>query len=215
MKLGDGNYKYRDGSIWAPNPAEMLYKEVRSMHPDVDKPVRCLVSIGCGQSKHTHIPANTALSITKNNQDPDVVLREKCRDGELEYFRLCGPPDLSDQKIKDWKASRSGKETFQSLETAVENYVRDESVRKKMEQCANLLVDRRRARAATPRWGRFALGLCYVCSKCETKSRTVHFDDADDYIDHLQWIHKGPPPDDVLYFEYRRLLENSRISTVR
>lgn len=215
VKLGDGNYKYRDGSIWAPNPAEVLYKEVKSMHPDVDKPVRCLISIGCGQSKHTHSPANSALSITKNRQDPDVVLQKKCLEGELEYFRLCGPLNLSDQKIKDWKTSRNGKETFQSLKAAADNYVKNESVRKQMEQCAKLLVDRRQARATTPRWGRFALGLCYVCPKCETKSRTVHFDDADDYIDHLQWIHEGPPPDDVLYYEYKRLLEHSRISTVR
>ena len=215
VKLGDGNYKYRDGSIWAPNPAELLYKEVKSMHPDVDKPVRCLVSIGCGQSKHTHSPANSALSIAKNRQDPDVVLQRKCLEGELEYFRLCGPLDLSDQKIKDWKTSRNGKETFESLKAAADNYVKNESVRKQIEQCAKLIVDRRQARAATPRWGRFALGLCYVCSKCETKSRTVHFDDADDYIDHLQWIHEGPPPDDVLYYEYKRLLEHSRISTVR
>jgi hypothetical protein len=179
--------KFRDGALWMANPSMELYREVHSMHPDVDSPIYCFVSIGCGKQKRGGLPLLRPSLYEREQRKVDDVLQSRKRvvGQKFDYFRLNGPADLIDVKPSDWKVESNRKSITNRIERATKKYLEPPEVKKEIERLAKVLVDYRRQRARTARWEQFALGIEYTCNWCKEPQ-----EDRDDLIAHVLKRHK-------------------------
>lgn len=202
VKLEGFASKFRDGSVWVKDPSMEIYKEVRSMHSDVDSPVEVLVSIGCGLERRQPfrwtLRGRRASLTTQNPEQWAIrnILGAKKETERLEYHRFEGPDDFLGPDLGDWKLGREGQRTFPRLQKAVDAWCNTDEIKHRIQACANTLVTIRQRRAQTTQWERFALGIVYKCQQHRDKAKSPEFDLRDDFIAHLQRDHLEPPPDE-------------------
>lgn len=211
--------KFRDGSIWVTDPSMEMYKEVRSMHSDVESPVGVLVSIGCGQERRSILRRSlpgwrTGLTAQRPEQWViHSILADKEETEDLAYHRFEGPSDFLSLDSSDWELGREGNRTFPRLEKAVDDWCNQEAIKQRIQSCAHNLVTIRQRRAQTTQWERFALGIVYKCQHQQhrDKENSPEFDLRDDFIAHLQRDHLAPPPDEK---NYDRIQDELRAATM-
>jgi len=185
------------------------------------RPIGCLVSIGCGETKrqilgHTLSPLRFKIGsnvVAKEQKEIEKTIHFKGDSGEFQYHRFCGLSNLPEIEEGCWQIDMSGKTTFKKIEDATHDYCRDKEVREKIKLCATALVDRRRKRAQTKDWEVFA-GIRYTCLACKPEPPPP-FEDRDHFMEHLQHTHHAPPPDEQFYEEVHRIVRDWSILSVQ
>ncbi|KIX04444.1 uncharacterized protein Z518_05312 [Rhinocladiella mackenziei CBS 650.93] len=81
------------------------------------------------------------------------------------------------------------KHIFRKMETATTKWLEEPKHMEEIRTYANILVERRRGRARTPRWESFALGVRYFCPHEECSLKGHALESRDDYFDHLNTEH--------------------------
>ncbi|EME79670.1 uncharacterized protein MYCFIDRAFT_199363 [Pseudocercospora fijiensis CIRAD86] len=215
IKIGDG--EFWDGAVGegCNNPVRLAYHETKQMHR-YDRPA-VILSVGTGprDDKSQDMSRNSFKEMiqlakqkqwkSSNAEETDYRFRHDILNGvnealkgeeKIEYERL-NPEGISSVKLDTWLPLRSregksgGADTKLLMETAVEKYLAKKDVNEALDRTADLLVRKRRKRAAVEdcgRWERFAMHVFYGCpdSVCSTESL---FKTRDELREHAFYRH--------------------------
>ncbi|KAH0265381.1 FabD/lysophospholipase-like protein, partial [Aureobasidium melanogenum] len=156
--------KYLDGGLIANNPSNYAWTEANLLHGDhpsgpcpsgqSEGGVRFLVSIGTGKRAEEQIKSGKvrkALSIINKGvqslTDPEadhLLMKAKIANNNI-YYRFNVETGLEDMKLDDCRIGQSGHNiTFHKIQDAVLRYLRDGTVRRRLGDLAEQLVDNRR-----------------------------------------------------------------------
>ncbi|RDW65971.1 hypothetical protein BP6252_09606 [Coleophoma cylindrospora] len=210
--------KFQDGSRWTVNPSLEAYREINSMHNDIENPILYMFSVGCGEPKPSRrsrgfLFRNSSLVLETSVEDVAVenMMYKKSMSSEFGYCRVTGPDFLPGLNEKECRSDTEGIETFRKIKEAVEECCKKHW--EEIQSCANQLVELRHRRAKTSRWEEFAFGYKYVCAICRKESRTPNlpFQHRADFVDHLRQDHDKPPETDDFLPELQSIISQSRI----
>lgn len=210
------------------NPSMELFREVDSIHADIDTPLYCFVSIGSGrQAKgfaektlgpflHHGILRRKAVHDREQNLVHQVLINRSDEGRNFAYFRFDGPENIVDIRPSEWKAGNRQKLNDQ-IRLATHTYCqRNIAVQKSIERLAQKLVDYRRKRASTSHWEKYVAmpktettrHSCTWCNDCQDEDR-------DRFIEHVKGMHHAKISGDDRYFgQYRAILQNSQIPSI-
>lgn len=227
FKLGSGHFV--DGSKQIRDPTLEVLKEITALvddkHPGDDNdggandraPIDLLLSLGTDEHhawfyeklRGFITPPSTAAT-TKEKQ---AIFEEEGR--SYQHYHRFEVPNIKlgrkkkyflreiEEAAEKWLAG-PGERREEMNEGGGGNGTKDEGPRLQIKRYAQMLVDRRRARAATPRWETFALGVRYVCfhEGCRRKNLAEGggnndngiemrvFEGRGDFFDHLDRRHE-------------------------
>ncbi|KAL8777174.1 MAG: hypothetical protein Q9213_007975 [Squamulea squamosa] len=187
--------RFKDGGFGCNNPSEEAYHDIVHKHGGSSTAVSLFISIGTGVSpvelfaKGQSNLANTWANFKAAKKHPsrtlhvhDAMARIAHRDDKdiFDYYRFDGGSRLGQVELDEWKSHRltglTGKNTepgFKTLDkmyVATAAYLHQNSVQKDLDECAKLLVKRRRYRTRdASAWDRYASASFYECSyqKCQ------------------------------------------------
>ena len=198
------------------NPSWEVLKEVNLLAKESHDAIDLFLSIGAGNSRDSK--SRTRFGSGSLRQDPaetsDVLhdkVGQQSRVQDFEYHRFDVKEGLQSVRMDEWKPKLGGGITVGKIEMATENYLQQEDVRALIQRYAVQLVEKRRQRAQTMRWERFATGTRYRCpltNDCPTPK--AKFNTRNDLMDHLRKKHDEPPPDADHYQHIQRLLDQGR-----
>ncbi|KAF2973369.1 hypothetical protein GQX73_g231 [Xylaria multiplex] len=191
---GKSRFEFQDaGFSTANNPCNELYREIQSHHGDN---VPILVSIGTARPKEDFVGEGPKTNIKRaierlgNPEEVHEQLEDDKDEGKYVYFRLNDEEGIKIE-MDEWKPKKGGRDTTTKMEREFRNWLQKDGVEEKFRECARRLVDSRRARMATSRWERFALGQYFVCEvqNCP-KDRDNQWLDRVDFENHLAREHR-------------------------
>ncbi|KAL8907085.1 MAG: hypothetical protein Q9207_001626 [Kuettlingeria erythrocarpa] len=219
---GQRDVRFKDGGFGCNNPSEEAYNDIVHKHGDVSRAVGLFISIGTGLApldlfaKTPGNFSNAVANIKAASKHPSRTLRVhdtmthlSHRDGKdiFDYYRFSGGERLGEVGLAEWKSHRftritsrstePGCKTLQKMDDAIDNYLEDLDVQRDLDECARLLVKRRRYRARdVSAWDRYASASFYECSyqKCQ---KTPHLT-KELYKDHIKKMHNFDVTDPVL-----------------
>ena len=198
------------------NPSWKVLKEVSLLAKESHDAIDLLLSIGAGNSRDgkSRIRFGSG-SLREDPAETSDLLHNKVgqesKIQDFEYHRFDVKEGLQRVRMDEWRPKSGGGITVGKIETATENYLKQEDVRALIQRCALHLVEKRRQRAQTMRWERFATGTRYRCpltNNCPTPK--AKFNTRNDLMDHLRIKHDEPPPDADHYQHIQRLLDQGR-----
>ncbi|KAK3905053.1 patatin-like phospholipase-domain-containing protein [Staphylotrichum tortipilum] len=194
FKLGSGQFV--DGSKQVRDPTLQVMKEITSLLDETEPPIDLLLSFGTDEhqawfyEKLRHFtlsqPATTPSPTPSTSTDHAAITSEHGRSYN-HYTRLSVP---------NIKLGFRKKNFLREIEAATEAWLAQPDQIAAITQHARLLVERRRARAATARWESFALGVRYVCfhegcvkKRKEGEGEGQVWTSRGDFFDHLERRH--------------------------
>ncbi|KAL9003436.1 MAG: hypothetical protein Q9188_003686 [Gyalolechia gomerana] len=185
------NYvRFKDGGFGCNNPSEEAYHDIVYKHGGLSKAMGPFISFGTGITPlalFARKPGNLRNALanmhaahkhpSRTQQAHDAMTHLSRRDGEVifPYHRFDGGELLGEVKLDEWKTHRltrvtgksadAGHITLHNMDVAIAVYLHDDEVQSALNECAKLLVARRRLRARdASRWDRFASASYYECS---------------------------------------------------
>ena len=206
--------RFKDGGFGCNNPSQEAYHDVLEAHGGLTKNIGPFISIGTGIGKFRlfsnkkgnfrDVCANAmaALKLPTLTTPADKFMAYHAnfdREKRFPYYRFDGGENLGEMAMDEWKnhkprkyirgkKQRPGSKTLESIHEAIEKYLQQKSVQRDLEDCAKLLVHRRRLRTEDPgRWERYATSSYYLCRNgtCD-KAR---FNTFLDFKTHLESCH--------------------------
>lgn len=205
--------RFKDGGFGCNNPSEEAYHDVVEAHGGLSKNIGPFISIGTGIGKFklfsnrkgnfrdvcaNAIAALKRPTLTTLADKSMSYLADFDRTQRFPYYRFDGGEVLGEIAMDEWKSQKlkhrgrekkqPGAKTLEDIQRAVGSYLRRKGVQRNLEDCAKLLVQRRRLRTEDPsRWERYATTSYYLCKQgtCE-KSR---FNTSLDFRNHLERTH--------------------------
>lgn len=222
------NRKFLDGGFGANNPGEIAYQEVHHMHAH---PLALCISIGTGvktptprKKKRDHarekftpgsrgkmprkqffkkyFELNRFLKEFATNTEEIAnkvkLLTEVCG---TEHRRFNVEHGLGGVALDDWRPTTSGEQTLADITHCTNNHLALEDVQKDLDFCAEMLVNRRRARATTERWEKFATDVGYHCPGLQCKDKVAtRFKERAELRRHYKHNHREVSPNDMEVF---------------
>jgi hypothetical protein len=180
FKLGSGHFV--DGSKQIRDPTLEVLKEIKGLLSGPgEPPIDLLLSLGTDEhhawfyEKLRRAPSNRVSSPSQ----ADISKEEGT--SYLHYHRF---------EVTDIRLGLRKKYFLREIEEATLKWLETDSQKEKIRQYAEMLVERRRARAKTVRWETFALGVRYNCFHEECKSVDRVFDGRGDFFEHLDRKHR-------------------------
>ena len=179
------------------NPSRTVLREVSSL-PDASSPddempgnVRIsLLSIG-GAINESVDPRADRLQYQMSCQIQRVhqeLSTEAYRFNLEPYHRLDVPDDaLQEIGVNEWK--RGSLDHFALVEKATNTYLRNAETANELHDIATALVEKRRRRAGTLQWERWALGVSYRCPELDCVDWNERFDDSAGFWAHMLRLH--------------------------
>ena len=226
-----GGRKFKDGGVGLSNPSIQILNEVdrRHRHPWSLESVNLFLSLGC-------VPFSEPSTTTKSISETLVISRTfrssviseavhetmQKQSSSFRYYRFEPKGNTHHIKYKDL-ASNSQAE-LESIKKLTEAYLRDRSVQARLQECAEILVEKRRQRSETLRWESFALGIKYKCmynddsGSCQMKNshgQKPIFKTQNDLLDHLREYHRMAPPSPENYETIETLIDKGRTHSDR
>jgi len=218
LKIESLSLKFRDGSDWSMNPSLEAYREIKSIHHDVDNPIDVLLSVGCGEMKRSRLgsmlPGRTISMATWEDMAVEGMINQKSEKKEFHYYRLAGPSVQNDVDDNEWRNETKGTGTYTNLRDQVAQYCESHST--ELRDCAESLVSLRRRRAETYQWEEFAFGnkyQCHLCEEADTSTPPPEFECRADFIDHLRRKHESPPETEEFLPEIQRIVSRGRTTS--
>ena len=187
---------YPDAKYCYNNPSRTVLAEVSSLCDSElsgDRAVD-LLSIGGAVDKPVH-PRADELQYQMSNQIQRV--HREMTEGQLykldKYCRLdLSDHNLCDVGVNEWKPEFSDSSTFRRIEKATKIYL--ENTAKDLDDLAAALVRKRRLRAETVQWERWALGISYRCPQLNCADWNKRFEDRVGFWAHMLTAHGIPCP---------------------
>jgi len=189
FKLGSGQFV--DGSKQIRDPTLEVLKEITSLLDESEPPIDLLLSLGTDEHHAWFYEKLRSLTLQQNSAASSAA-KEKWAIGEEEgrsynhYHRL---------EVPGIRLGWRKRFFLRQIEEATEEWLARPEQKREITRYAQMLVERRRARAATARWETFALGVRYVCfhEKCVKKGdqpgENRVFTGRGDFFDHLDRRH--------------------------
>ncbi|AEO64088.1 1e61e135-7bb5-4506-85fe-6b40823d76de [Thermothielavioides terrestris] len=192
FKLGSGQFV--DGSKQIRDPTLEVLKEISSLLDESEPAIDLLLSLGTDEhhawfyEKLRGINTATAASAA----DRQAISKEEGRSYK-HYHRF---------EVPDIKLGWRKKYFLREIEQATDAWLAAPAQQAEITRYATMLVERRRARAATTRWETFALGVRYVCfhDECKGDGRAEALEEQDRgvrwfegrgaFFDHLDRKHR-------------------------
>lgn len=205
--------RFKDGGFGCNNPSEEAFHDVREVHGGLAENVGPFISIGTGISKFrlfsdkkgnfrdvcaNAIAALKRPTLTTLTDKSMSYIANFDKVQRFPYYRFDGGEALGEIAMDEWqthkpkhrsrKKEQPGAKTLDNIHRAVATYLQQKSVQRDLEDCAKLLVQRRRLRTEDPsRWERYATSSYFLCryGACE-KAR---FNTSLDFKNHLENCH--------------------------
>jgi hypothetical protein len=224
IELKEG--RYLDGSRSLRNPTWEVFNEIATLPSRGKVAVDLLLSLGTGDKRVivTDIiwklglwSADKALLKSSKSSKPSDSVHERMlkleKDEQFLYRRLTVPKIPGGYFFEE--SGRKRRNLLKEIEKVTEEYLRNKDVQEILCECANILVQRRRARAETSRWEAFAMGTRYRCMETKTKcfKKETRFLDREELLDHLVKDHNLPPPDPISFQRIEDLLDRGRVQS--
>jgi hypothetical protein len=200
-KIGDTTLRFKDGGFGCNNPSWETYKDIKAILANGSKDMGPFISIGTGVSdvhlfpekqghlrhKWAEFRAVTKGLPTRTKGAHDAMTHAAYPDNQkkFQYSRFDGGNALGAIPMDEWKPSdrdglalftgkhrHSGRDTIQKIEDAITLYLGNEDVQYELNECAKILVRRRRLQTRDEsKWDRFALASSYICpyKKCRER----------------------------------------------
>ncbi|KAK3941615.1 patatin-like phospholipase-domain-containing protein [Diplogelasinospora grovesii] len=182
FKLGSGQFV--DGSQQIRDPTLEVLKEITTLLDPPGEPViDLLLSLGTDEHHAWFYQKLRRPGVDNEHHwsSAEDVAKEKGR-SYLHYYRF---------EVTDIKLGFRKKYVLKEIEEATEKWLKTDHQRESIHKYAEMLVERRRARASTIRWETFALGVRYHCfhDDCLAHKDNESFDSRGSFYDHLDAIH--------------------------
>lgn len=210
--------RFKDGGFGCNNPSEEAYHDVVEAHGGLSKNIGPFVSIGTGIGKFRLFSSQKgnfrdvcANAIAALKRPTLTTLADKSvsylsnfdRVKRFPYYRFDGGEVLGEIAMDEWKTHKSkrrsreqqqsGGKTLEDIGRAVEAYLARKDVQVKLEDCARLLVQRRRLRSQdASRWERYATTSYYLCK--DGACGKARFNTCLDFKNHLERCHGFEDP---------------------
>ncbi|KAL9025382.1 MAG: hypothetical protein Q9196_005780 [Gyalolechia fulgens] len=192
--VGDSSQDYvrfKDGGFGCNNPSVEAYRDIVYKHGGLSKKTMGpFISFGTGITPlelFAKKPGNVRNALanmhaahklpSRTLQAHDTMTHLSRHDGEdiFPYYRFDGGERLGEVELDEWKTHRftrltgksaeAGHITLDKMDVAIAVYLRSDEVQSDLNECAKLLVARRRLRARdASRWDRYASASFYECS---------------------------------------------------
>ncbi|KAL8647250.1 MAG: hypothetical protein Q9210_005670 [Variospora velana] len=187
--------RFKDGGFGCNNPSEEAYHDIVHKHGGVSEAVGPFISIGTGVTTldlFAKISGNLPNALANDKaakKHPsrtlnahDAMTRWSHRDGKevFPYYRFDGGRRLGEVELDEWESHRlsrltkataePGFKTLDKMNVATIEFLYRQDVQRDLDECAKLLVKRRRLRARNDSaWDRYASASYYECSyqKCQ------------------------------------------------
>ena len=181
------------------NPSRTVLSEVSSL-PDASLPDHnlseenydiCLLSIGSAINKSVDPRADRLqymMSCQSHRVHKELESTKAHRSNLKPYYRLDVPgDDLHEVGVNEWKPGSLA--YFDLIKEATNAYLQNAKTANKIHDCATILVKKRRRRAETLQWERWALGVFYRCPKLNCDDWNERFDDSAGFWVHMLEVH--------------------------
>ena len=182
---------YPNARYFYNNPSRTVLTEVssRCKHKSSGDAGTDLLSIGAGIQEPVKARDNE-LQFRMSKQTQLVhneLSRKPCKFHLNNYCRLDPlDPDFANIGVNEF---RSNRRTFRQIEDATKRYLQNEQTARQLHDFAAALVDRRRLRAETLQWERWALGIIYRCPMFKCAGWNERFEDRGGLWAHLHGTH--------------------------
>jgi len=180
FKLGSGQFV--DGSKEIRDPTLEVLKEMTALlHGPGGPPVGLLLSLGTDEHNAWFYEKLRWPSGSMGASSSQIDIGKEEGKSYLHYQRF---------EVTDIRLGMRKKHYLREIEEATEKWLTTDHQKEKIHHYAQVLVERRRARASTSRWETFALGVRYSCfhDECQAADRT--FDSRGDFYEHLDRKHR-------------------------
>ncbi|KAL2150734.1 hypothetical protein VTH82DRAFT_7297 [Thermothelomyces myriococcoides] len=189
FKLGSGQFV--DGSKLIRDPTLEVIKEITSLLDESEPPIDLLLSLGTDEHhawfyEKLRSLASSRGSAASGTKNQPAIGEEEGR-SYMHYHRF---------EVPGIRLGWRKKFFLRQIEEATEEWLSQPEQKARVTQYAEMLVARRRARAATARWESFALGVRYVCfhEECagegeKSAENNRLFAGRGDFFDHLDRRH--------------------------
>lgn len=206
---------FKDGGFGSNNPSEVAYKAIIKKHGGHVRNMGPFISIGTGEKplnkfvpggrfkKARDFSNNIAASVRSvsrgfNAHSRMLDISTFNKEKQFPYYRFEGGERLGNLGLGEWKTHKSswfpgrsknpGSKTLEEVQEIVNAYLTEPNVRRDLQRCAEILVDRRRLRARNASaWDRYACFSYYECEfeGCQKKRiNTIH-----EFRDHVRSLH--------------------------
>lgn len=188
---------YCDGAHSYNNPSRTVIKELSSLHrhdPSGHNSIH-LLSIGGAVHEPVDIRANEYqyLMSRQTQRNHEFMTSTQAGPSNLTHYSRLDVPDdhhLPAIGANEWNPETSDSPTLNLIETATTTYLHTEPAATTLHDTATSLVAKRRRRAKTPRWERWALGTSgYRCPELECGHCNERFEDTDALWKHGALVH--------------------------
>lgn len=180
FKLGSGQFV--DGSKEIRDPTLEVLKEMTGLlHGPGEPPIDLLLSLGTDEHNAWFYEKLRRPSGAVGASMSQIDIGKEEGKSYLHYQRF---------EVTDIRLGLRRKHYLREIEEATEKWLTTDHQKDKIRQYAQMLVERRRLRAATPRWETFALGVRYSCFHDECKAADRTFDSRGDFYEHLDRKHR-------------------------
>ena len=225
---------FKDGGFGSNNPSQEAYRDIIRKHGGLNGNMGPFISIGTGdkplkkfagdghfhniRDAWTNLKAAVHMaSRTKHVHEIMKSLSYFDNEEQFPYFRFDGGERLGKMKLGEWKShhftwltgrsEKKGSKTLQEMTEAVTAYLRKEDVQRDLNECAKILVERRRLRSRNgSAWDRYASFSYYECEfkGCQKlRINTIH-----GFKQHVRREHPHQVPNEPLektLLQYRKV----------
>ncbi|KAL8957751.1 MAG: hypothetical protein Q9193_005056 [Seirophora villosa] len=219
-----GPVRFKDGGFGCNNPSQEAYYDIVQKHGDFSGAVGPFISIGTGETRLDRFAKgsgnlrNAIANFKAANKYPartqdthKAMTRLSHHDGKdmFPYYRFDGGERLGEVKLDEWEPkvhhltrfiranTEPGFATLDKMNVATTEYLHRQDVQHDLDECAKLLVKRRRLRARDDSaWDRFASASYYVCS--DEKCPKFRINTKQDYKSHVKKEHYSALRDEPL-----------------
>ena len=182
---------YPNANYFYNNPSRTVLTEVssRCKHKSLGDGGIDLLSIGAG----IHEPVKARVNELQFRMSKQSQLVHNELSGQPSKFHLNNycrldpvDPNLDHIGVNEFRSDRS---TFRQIEEATKRYLQNEKTARQLHDFATALVDKRRLRAETLQWERWALGIIYRCPMFKCAGWNERFEDRVGLWAHLCRTH--------------------------
>lgn len=223
----DGSKKelrFNDGSGVCNNPSLEIYQDIVKRYGTSSKSVGLFISIGAGSfpagsSSFVLGSSSTFRSHQIAREATHGAMHHLSHQDQFPYYRFDGGELLSEIPNPKEHGYHSTFMTYVKTGKAVAAYLHRSDVQHNLDECAKLLVRRRRLRTRDPSaWDRYAWASFYLCSYQGCQGQKTRFNTAELYKDHVMQMHSsalaGKPLEQAMK-ESRRCWEYPSRSTLK
>ncbi|KAI4187159.1 MAG: hypothetical protein L6R41_002986 [Letrouitia leprolyta] len=181
---------------------QYIYRDIMRQSEDPPKRMGAFVRIGDGNPRFLKPASNLLFSF--RNAEASIYdscytnksMKKLSQEDGFPYYPFDGDRSLRDVKLDQWEKiafdTKNKKPQSTAIEQAIHAYLDQPIVQHDLEQCAKLLVERRRLRARdASAWDRYAYASFYQCSYQGCPVPQHRFKRVEQFQEHVMQTHSS------------------------